>query len=532
MIFLFLACQDSEPPVKPETPLIQQEQKTPLQNAPSHQAKGSPEVKNGPPGLPGMSASEDLRSSWRDELAISWEAKTKTTVDCPDNDGDGLVDATAPHCGTLYPAEKLDCDDSDAKIGSAQERYVPEGYFLMGSISSHAGADEGPVEAVRLDGYCLDRDEVSNKDFAAWLTKEGKTPLGPDIRNFKDGIADPSRGEYPAEGVTWQEAHDYCEAMGKSLPTEAQWEKAARGGCELGSNALQCDQEDLRAYPWGNTAPSCELANHQVSSSGMPKLCVSDTLLPDALPKGTGPYGHRHLAGNVWEYVGDTWHPKVYGKERENPAGPKSGDIHVLRGGGWNTFSTNMRAANRFHDLVMGSAAGFRCARSMTKQKFDNVKPLVLASVTGSITASKNLQGRALYITAFDANDADSNGMLAPGRSPIAEVRLTPNNTSQQDFEIRLPKGGKYLLSAALDAGTGGQKEDYVSASGSGGFGKAKQNPISVDSPVTDIIIEMQFAPAGGPRPANKPNMKHKQPQFSPNNPPLHPAPKDHAPQQ
>ena len=69
------------------------------------------------------------------------------------------------------------------------------------------------------------------------------------------------------------------------------------------------------------------------------------------------PYGHRHLAGNVWEYVADVWHPSVYTNDsRTNPAGPASGDVHVLRGGGWNTFSTKMLSvANRFHDLIMGS---------------------------------------------------------------------------------------------------------------------------------------------------------------------------------
>lgn len=526
MIFLFLACQDSEPPATPEKPVVQQEN-TPSQKMPQ-QPQGKPQLKNGPsvgpafPNIPGMSASEDLSSSWREELGVSWTIPQKK-IECPDIDGDGLVDANASPCGEMWPVDKLDCDDSDPKIGLEQEIYIPASYFIMGSTSSHAGADEAPVEVVWMDGYCLDRDELANKDFAAWLEKENRKPKGSDIRNFKNGIADSTRGDYPAEGVTWQEAHDYCQAQGKSLPTEAQWEKAARGGCEISGKTNQCEKEDLRAYPWGNsTAPSCELANHQVSASGMPKLCVSDTQVSDALPKGAGPYGHRHLAGNVWEYVADAWHPKVYSKDRSNPAGPKSGDIHVLRGGGWNTFSTNMRVANRFHDLVMGSAAGFRCARSFTEQVFDDVEPLVLELVKGSIRASKNLEGRAIYVTAFDANDADKNGMLAPGRSPIAEIRLTPNNSRQQDFEIKLPRGGKYILSAALDAGTGGQKDEYVSASGSGGFGKAKQNPIAVNAAVDGILIEMQFAPTGGPRPANPPK-------FQPKNPPNHP-PKNQTP--
>ena len=239
-------------------------------------------------------------------------------------------------------------------------------------------------------------------------------------------------------------------------------------------------------------------------TKGLPKLCVSDTLLPDALPKGNGPYGNTHLAGNVWEYVADVWHPSVYSSStRDNPAGVEAGDVHVLRGGGWNTFSTNMRTANRFHDLVMGSASGFRCSRQFTKSNYDDVEPLIFSSVSGVITSSRPLSGRALYVSAFSASDADSRGMLIPGRSPVSEVRLTPNNSVEQTFSIDLPQG-VYILSAALDSGRGADKDDYVSASGSGGFGHAKQNPVTVESTVSNIQIEIRSAPMM-PKPQNPP---------------------------
>ena len=146
----------------------------------------------------------------------------------------------------------------------------------MGSASSHAGADEKPVHLVQLSGYCVDVDEVSVQDFATWLNTDKRTPEGSDIRSLtktKDGwSAEEDRNDHPAEGVTWKEANDYCNAKGQSLPTEAQWEKAARGGCELGKDSNMCDPEDLRAYPWGSAAPTCELANHQLSASGLLKL--------------------------------------------------------------------------------------------------------------------------------------------------------------------------------------------------------------------------------------------------------------------
>ena len=164
-------------------------------------------------------------------------------------------------------------------------------------------------------------------------------------------------------------------------------------------------------------------------------------------------------------------------KRRQNPAGVKKGTIHVLRGGGWNTFSTNMRSANRFHDLVMGSASGFRCVRSSVQLQYDDIEPLELVLFEGEIQAGElnTLQGRAMYVSVFDAADADEKGMVAPGRSPVAEVKIQPNKKSSQKFEIEVPKGRAYFISAALDGGSGAQKDNYVSASGSGGFGRVER---------------------------------------------------------
>lgn len=453
---------------------------------------------NGPAGLPGSTPSEDLSDSWSTQLAVSagTNADQKIT-ECPDADGDGFLDAKI--CGDVVGTDKADCDDSRAEVTPLTERYIPTSRFIMGSASSHAGADESPVHIVHLDGYCLDVAETTVADFAIWLSQEKRVPTGKDVRSLivegNTVTVETERSDHPAEGVTWTEARDYCLAHGQMLPTEAQWEKAARGGCELGTDPDQCDPSDLRAYPWGNDTPSCELANHQVSATGMPKLCVSNTQTANELSAGQGPYGHVHLAGNVWEYVADVWHPTVYRDEmRTNPAGVEAGDVHVLRGGGWNTFSTNMRAANRFHDLVMGSASGFRCARSFVPQQYDDVAPLVFKSIQGDISSTRPLTGRALYVSAFDAADADSMGMLIPGRSPVAELRLTPNDQTTQAFELSLPQG-TYIISAALDSGRGANKEEYVSASGSGGFGHAKQNPVTVKDTVAGITIDLRAAP-------------------------------------
>ena len=501
-LFLCLACTQEATVSSPAVKSPQNTQKRKPQK--QHRGKHPPPKGNNPPHgkgnlppkggfLPSSSPAEDLSSSWKDlfsSISVPTQAIQRT---CRDEDGDGFV--RAEDC-PLRPSETLDCDDNDPNVTPKTEIWVPPGPFIMGSVSSHAGSDEDPVHSIFLSGYCLDRSEVSAGNWFSWLQQNQRTPKSSDVRNINNGKLTSGREDYPAEGVTWEEAKDYCTAQGKILPTEAQWEKAARGGCELGSDAATCDPKDLRPYPWGFDAPTCARANHQLSTQGMPKLCVSDTQKVNTLPDGAGPYGHLHLSGNVWEFVLDAWHPQTYQKDRpQNPTGPAQGDVHVLRGGGWNTFSTNMRAANRFHDLVMGSASGFRCARNFSEGISDTIPPLEMITITGTITGAPLLKGRAMYVTAFDAEDADPNGMLAPGRSPVAEIKLIPNNKKQQSFSLSVPKDHSYILSAALDSGTGANKDDYISASGSGGFGQAKQNPISAPQDKAGISITLMAPP-------------------------------------
>ena len=121
--------------------------------------------------------------------------------------------------------------------------------------------------------------------------------------------------------------------------------KAARGGCERGDSE-RCEESNL-PYPWGSDAPTCAFANHQLSTSFPPSLCHSDTV-KSAQSAKLGPYGHRHLAGNVWEFVADVWHPETYADRAKksasqlilNPQGPtpQADSFHVLKGGGWNTL--------------------------------------------------------------------------------------------------------------------------------------------------------------------------------------------------
>lgn len=439
---------------------------------------------------------------WTEALAVS-VTPLADGASCADQDGDGALHAA--DCPGA-PPEQLDCDDADPAVNPSTERWVTPGPFVMGSNSEEAGADEGPLHVVTLSGYCLDRDEVTAGQFAAWLQQTNQRPRSADIRNVDaQGQVISGREQHPVEGVTWEEAQSFCRAQGKELPTEAQWEKAARGGCELGDDAQRCDPSDLRQFPWGSAAPDCQRANHQRTTGGMPTLCTADTLPVGSLPAGHGPYGHRDLAGNVWEYVRDGYHPAVYTADgvREDPGGPEGAAYHVMRGGSWSTFSTNMRVANRHNELVMGSATGFRCARYTATPNMDQTPALEVVTLSGVLSFGagdngqpKPLSGRALYVTAFDVADLDGGGMPIPGRSPAAEIRFSPTGELQAPFALPVPKGGTYVLQASLDDGS---EDGPLPASGSGGVG-AIDAPVVADADREGLQITLRPLPVGGPR--------------------------------
>ena len=228
---------------------------------------------------------------------------------------------------------------------------VPAGEFPMGS--NNGGDDEQPVHQVSLDAYYLDKYEVTVGQYAKFLEATGFN--GPPMWPTMD---QPSHQKRPIVNVDWSDASNYCEWAGKRLPTEAEWEKAARG-------------TDGRIYPWGNEPPNTLRANY-----GQEKWNNHDVLVPvGQLKDGKSPYGIYDMAGNVWEWVSDWYDQDYYATSpHQNPKGPEKGKYRVLRGGSWDLAPEHLRSTRRDFNIPLAPTyespayrnfnSGFRCAKT------------------------------------------------------------------------------------------------------------------------------------------------------------------------
>jgi formylglycine-generating enzyme required for sulfatase activity len=226
---------------------------------------------------------------------------------------------------------------------------VPAGTFTMGTDAG--GKDERPVHTVRLDAYYMDLYEVTTRLYARYFAeKKGVKPL------HWDKVDLAKHGDRPVIGVNWFEADGYCRWAGKRLPTEAEWEQAARG------------PESFR-YPWGDEPVTRKRANYDKSCI----LCIvyDEVLQPvGSYEDGKSPYGPYDMAGNVAEWVAD-WYSENYYKRspQANPTGPKDGEDRVVRGGAWVSRPLLLRPAlrNWSDPGNRRTHIGFRCAMSAPK---------------------------------------------------------------------------------------------------------------------------------------------------------------------
>ena len=265
------------------------------------------------------------------------------------------VENTATVTGT--PATiGSEVSDTDSAVVTDGMACIPAGEFQMGCHPDHNGGhdcptEELPLHTVYLDAFFIDINHVTNAQYAECVAAEGCTELS-DTFKYNNSVY----ANHPVVHVNWAQADAYCTWANKVLPTEAQWEKAARG-------------PTVRAFPWGDAAATCEHANFN--------LCVGDTSAVGSYPDYASPYGVLDMAGNVWDWINDWYLGTAYldracgmGDDPacDNPTGPGSGTRKVLRGGSWsNVWSHLFRAAYRETYFPEDDAhhVGFRCVSAL-----------------------------------------------------------------------------------------------------------------------------------------------------------------------
>src|SRR5512143_2402011 len=280
-------------------------------------------------------------------------------------------------------------------IDGSQLAYVPPGDFVMGM-----GIGNTPQKTVMLDGYWISATDVTNKMYAQCVATGNCAAPAQEVGTPVYTNAD--YGDYPVVGVTWDMAANYCQWAQASLPTEAQWEKAARG-------------QNSTVYPWGNDNPGCDLLNYVG--------CLGHTSGVNDYPAGRSPYGLLDMAGNVFQWVNDFYAEQYYqSMPPQNPTGPTSGDSHVVRGSGFETEAAQLQSAVRhfgapaYHSRDLG----FRCAVTQPKA----IAPYCQASSfipIGSTASTGSCQ----------VPQADVSGNYCSGGNGFTTVKISQEATYQ-----------------------------------------------------------------------------------------------------
>jgi formylglycine-generating enzyme required for sulfatase activity len=248
---------------------------------------------------------------------------------------------------------------------------VPAGTFRMGSPEGAGDDDERPVHEVTLSTYCIDRTEVTVRAYAACVAARRCTPAELAVSPFCNREDRPDRSDHPINCVDWTQAMAYCAWAGKRLPSEAEWEYAARG-------------RDGRVYPWGNDLPSASRLNAcGTECVALGKRALDrewramyggddgwETTSPvGSFPAGASPFGALDMAGNVWEWTAD-WRGDYPAVAATNPRGPATGTARINRGGGWHGHLVeDARTALRSADPPSrrSNSVGMRCVAPISE---------------------------------------------------------------------------------------------------------------------------------------------------------------------
>jgi len=256
------------------------------------------------------------------------------------------IDAQTTFAPLKTPTPRLPKVTQVSKVDGMEMVFIASGEFQMGAAEAddEAGEAEKPLHWIYLSPYWIDRTEITNVQYAQCVQAGECQPpekSGSKTRPVYFGAA--QYQDYPVIYVSWEDASTYCQWAGRRLPTEAEWEKAARGST-------------AQIYPWGDQVePRNANFNH----------LIGDTSRAGAYPDGASPYGALDMAGNVAEWVADWYGEGYYAVSTyKNPAGPKSGEFRMLRGGSWVNQLRSLRVTFRIwnYPSLRSDTIGFRCA--------------------------------------------------------------------------------------------------------------------------------------------------------------------------
>ena len=239
--------------------------------------------------------------------------------------------------------------------------YIPAGILNMGGLDILRDSDEIPAHQVKISAFWIDQVEVTNGMYGLCVNVGAcRLPVKLNSNLRFDYFGNPEFNDYPVIHVTWRDANTYCQWAGRRLPTEAEWERAARG-------------DDMRTFPWGDEPPNAINSNSGNS--------VGDTSRVGSYADGASPFGALDMAGNVWEWASDYYKAYYYASSpAENPLGPEDDigtHLRVIRGGSFQDTLLNLRLANRGYEVGPNPFApslaeeyygrssvhiGFRCA--------------------------------------------------------------------------------------------------------------------------------------------------------------------------
>lgn len=291
--------------------------------------------------MPGFTSTPSVIQRKTSSPTVKYEPTSIPTV---------KYEPTSTYTGT--PAPTIQTLMDGIKIDLAQLIFIPAGSFTMGSdpdTDPYYWGAEAPPHEVYLDDYWIMRTEVTNGMYQKCENQKA-CPLpalyGSQTRQSYYG--NPEFNDYPVILVSYVHAASYCIWVGGRLPTEAQWEKAARG-------------DDRRLFPWGNQNPTERHMN----------LSLNDTVAVGSYPDGASPYGVLDMAGNVWEWAFDWFGPLYYDvSPRENPLGPASGTTRTIRGGSYGKAPGGVRVVVRTSikpDKTLYNL-GFRCVFNLNSE--------------------------------------------------------------------------------------------------------------------------------------------------------------------